>query len=331
VQTGSNDIFLVDSATIKEYGIEDEMYKPFVAGEDVQRWHSEAKVDEYLLYTTPETNLDDYPGTKEYLEDNREELEDRYTVKQGKKWYQLARHRPETFDKKKVVTPDICYYSNFWFDESADMYALNTSYCLALGAVGGYYLAGVLNSDAVQFYLRRSAPKYGNNYMRYQRDYIFGLPIPDPAENDGSVVDKVMSLSKELHELAESYQDAKSRMSSPEEILDGYDVGSLSFAAYIQSLGLDDKDGEVSPSQNGTTVRVNVQSSVEFVSEEAAAAFTRLIRELDVETVGDLEDLELPTSDDELVAAVEEYEESQSVAETAPDEARRLEKKLNEQ
>jgi len=331
VQTGSNDIFLVDSATIKEYGIEDEMYKPFVAGEDVQRWHSEAKVDEYLLYTTPETNLDDYPGTKEYLEDNREELEDRYTVKQGKKWYQLARHRPETFDKKKVVTPDICYYSNFWFDESADMYALNTSYCLALGAVGGYYLAGVLNSDAVQFYLRRSAPKYGNNYMRYQRDYIFGLPIPDPAEDDNTAVDKVISLSKELHELAESYQDAKSQVLSPENILDGHNVEPLSFAAYIQTLELDDVDGEVSPSQDGTIVQVNVQSSVELISEETAEAFTTLVRELDVETIGELENLELPTSADGLVAAAKTYEESQSAVESAPDEARELEKELNKQ
>lgn len=307
------------------------VYKPFVAGEDVQRWHSDAKEDEYLLYTTPEMNLDDYPGTREYLEDNREELEDRYTVKQGKKWYQLARHRPGTFDNEKVVTPDICYYSNFWFDESADMYALNTTYCLVLGAVDGYYLAGVLNSDAVQFYLRRSAPKYGNNYMRYQRDYIFGLPIPDPAENDDTVVDEVISLSRSLHELAESYQDAKARVSSPEEILNGYDVGSLSFAAYIQSLGLGDEDGEVSPSQNGTEVRVNVQSSVEFVSDETAGAFTTLVREMDVETVGELEDLELPTSADGLLAAAEAYEESQSVVESAPDEARELEAELNEQ
>lgn len=331
VQTGANDIFLVDSATIRKYGIEDEIYKPFVAGEDVQRWHSDAKEDEYLLYTTPEMNLDDFPGTREYLEDNREELEDRYTVKQGKKWYQLARHRPGTFDNEKVVTPDICYYSNFWFDESADMYALNTTYCLVLEAVDGYYLAGVLNSDAVQFYLRRSAPKYGNNYMRYQRDYIFGLPIPDPAENDNTVVDEVISLSESLHELAESYQDAKARVSSPEEILNGYDVGSLSFAAYIQSIGLGDQDGEVSPSQNGTEVRVNVQSSVEFVSDETAGAFTALVREMDVETVGELEDLELPTSAEGLMSAAEAYEESQSVVESAPDEARELEAELNQQ
>ncbi|WP_227379921.1 hypothetical protein [Haladaptatus halobius] len=160
---------------------------------------------------------------------------------------------------------------------------------------------------------------------------VFGLPIPDPKENDDGVVDKVISLSRDLHELAERYQDAKADVSSPEEILKRYEVNSLSFAVYIQSIGLGDEDGEVSPSQDGTTVRVNVQSSVEFVSEEAAAAFTTLIRKLDVESVEELESLELPTSADELVAVAEEYEEAQSVVESAPDEARKLEKKLNQQ
>ncbi|WP_042661843.1 hypothetical protein [Haloferax sp. ATB1] len=141
----------------------------------------------------------------------------------------------------------------------------------------------------------------------------------------------MISLSKSLHEIAESYQEAKARVSSPEEILNGYDVGSLSFAAYIQSLGLGDEDGEVSPSQNGTEVRVNVQSSVEFVSDETAEAFTTLVREMDVETVGELEDLELPTSADGLLAAAEAYEESQSVVESTPDQARELEAELNEQ
>lgn len=330
-QTGANGIFLIDSDTFEKYDIEEELVKSYVAGEDVQRWSSSAKEDEFLLYTTPEMNIDAYPGAKAYLEDNREELEDRYTVEQGKKWYQLARHRPGTFDRKKVITPDICYYSNFWFDESGEMHALNTTYCLALEAVDGFYLAGVLNSDAVQFYLRRSAPKYGNNYMRYQRDYIFGLPIPDPEENDAEVVERVISLSEELHGLADRYQKAKGYVSSPERVLDGYGVDSLSFAGYVQSLDLGDEDGEVSASRDGTTVHVNVQSSVEFVSEVAADAFATLVYELGIDSVGGLEELELPTNADELVAVADEYEASQSVVDQAPEEARELERKLNEQ
>ena len=126
-------------------------------------------------------------------------------------------------------------------------------------------------------------------------------------------------------------EDGWSQVLSPENILDGYNVESLSFAAYIQTLELDDVDGEVSPSQDGTIVRVNVQSSVELISEETAEAFTTLVRELDVETIGELENLELPTSADGLVAAAKTYKESQSAVESAPDEARESEKKLNKQ
>lgn len=331
IQTGANDVFLVNENTVREYNIEDELIHPYVDGENVHRWYSEPMEEEYILYTEPNLNLNSYPGAKEYLEEHREELENRYCVKQGKKWYQLARHRPGAFEREKVVTPDICYYSNFWFDDSCETYALNTAYCIASRELDGNYLAGVLNSDPIQFFIRRSAPKYGNNYLRYITDYLFDLPIPDPNEKNTENVEKVASLAEELQKLTSRYKMAKKSVDSPESILDGYDVEPLSFAGYIQKMNLGDGDGEVSPSQNGIEVRLNVQSSIDFVSEKAAEAFVVTVQRLEIDNVGELEDLKLPTNSEDLVAVAQDYSDAESVIENGPDEARTLESELNRQ
>lgn len=329
IQTGANDVFLVDEETVQQYNIEDELVHPYVDGENVHRWHSEPMDGEYILYTEPSLNLDSHPGAKDYLEDHREELEDRYCVKQGKKWYQLARHRPGAFEREKVVTPDICYYSNFWYDDSCETYALNTAYCMSSSKLDGDYLAGIMNSDPIQFFIRRSAPKYSNNYLRYITDYLFDLPIPDPSEKDSENVDKVATLAEEMQVLTARYKESKGYIESPASILDGYDVDSLSFAGYIQQMSMGDSSGEVSPSRNGSTVQLNVQSSIEFVSEEDAEAFMTIVGPMDIDSIGDFEELELPTNEAELGSVAHEYRNAQSVVEEAPDEARKLERNLN--
>lgn len=75
---------------------------------------------------------------------------------------------------------------------------------------------------------------------------------------------------------------------------------------------------------------MNVQSSVEFISEETAEAFTTLLEGLDPDTVGDLNEFEIPTSSDELLTAAQAYEDARELVGDAPDEARELEVELNE-
>lgn len=328
-QTGANDVFVIDSATVERYDIEEEIAKPLVTGEDVHRWHTELE-DQYLVYTTPELTLDDYPNTKAYLEEHRDDLESRYAVEQGKKWFQLARHRPGTFDREKVISPDICYYSNFWYDDSREVHALNTTYCLWAESLEGHYLTGIFNSNAVQFYMRRSAPKYSNNYMRYQRDYLLEIPIPDPEDNEPGTVDRVVAKASELRDVAHRFQEARETVKNPKSLLDETETGPLSFAGYIMQMNLDSDDGEVALNRDGETIRFNVQDSIEFVNEESAEAFARLIELLGIENVGDVRDLEVPESERELIEAIEWFDDAEETVEEAVEEARLLESDLND-
>lgn len=329
VQTGANDIFIVDEETIKEYDLEDEIVHPLVAGKDVHRWYSTID-DQYILYTTPEMNISNYPKAEAYLEEHREELEDRYCVSQGKKWFVLERHRPGVFDRKKVITPDICYYSNFWYDKTKSVYGLNTTYNIASEALDGDYLAGILNSNAVQFYMRRSAPKYSNNYMRYQRDYLLEIPVPDPEENDRGTVETVVETAEKLRNTAERYVEAKELLENPETVLESIETGSLSFAGYVIQMNLDSDDGDVSPNQDGHIVRLNVQDSIEFTDEEVASGFIKLIQALEVESMSELRTLDLPESKEGLSQTVDSLERSQETVDSGKETANRLEEDLND-
>jgi type I restriction-modification system DNA methylase subunit len=332
VQTGSNDIFVVDEATIEEYGIEDEVVHPTLGGRDVVRWYT-AAMDKYILYTTPDTDLDDVPGAKAYLEDNREGLEERYCVTDNRReWYELAEYRPGVFDKNKVVTPDICYYNNFFQDEDGEFYSLNSTYVLFSEELRSEYLVGVLNSDPVQFYMRRTAPQYGNDYLRYITNYLFEIPIPDPAEADDALVGSIVDTATELKQVSKRYQEAGELMESPELVFEREDVDrlSLSFAGYVDSMDFGGEDANVSPNVDETTVRLNVQDTIKFVSEDVAEAFAELLRAFDIDTVGELEEFKAPSSEAALQSVVEAFEKAEERLDSDVEIASDLDEQLNE-
>ncbi len=330
VQTGSNDVFLLDTETIERYNIEEEVVFPTVGGRDSTRWYT-TKQDKYILYLTGEEALDEIPNTKQYLEDNRDELESRYCVKQGKKWFQLARHRPGLFDQKKVITPDICYYNNFFVDSEVCFYALNSTYVMFADNLQEEYLVGILNSDAVQFYMRRTAPQYGNDYLRYVTSYLEEIPIPDPDDADESLVETVLEKTKELKRISKRYQEAKSIVASPELVFEQENIerSSLSFAGYIKSMDISGEDAEISTNIDGTTVRLNVQDTIKFTNEDVAEGFATLIKILEIKTSRELEQLEVPSSKEELFGILEAFEVAKKRTEEDIETAIELEEELN--
>ena len=332
IQTGLNDVFVIDQETIDEYGIEDKVVHPTLGGRDITRWHTQ-KLGKYVLYMTPDVDLDEIPGAKAYLEDNREELESRYCVEQGKYWYQLARHRPGIFARKKVITPDICYYNNFFHDNDVEFYALNSAYVLFADNLANEYLVGILNSDAVQFYMRRTAPQYGNDYLRYVTSYLFEIPIPDPEINDTKIVNTVKDTSDSLRKLRNNYRQAKDLLENPHlvyEQIQDIERSSLSFAGYIETMSIGDGSGEVSTAVDGDSVRLNVQDEISFVSANAAEHFAQLLRVFDVNIIEELESLDVPKTVSGLEQVAEAFKDAEYVREKGPDEAEELEITLND-
>lgn len=176
VATGADDIFILGPADRER--IESELLYPIVRGENVKR--GKASGFDYLLnpYTDDGDVIDisRYPEAQSYLKHHKEELEDRYCVREkGKLWF-------ETHDvvdtkrqiKSKIVTPDITSSAKFAVVEGCITH--NTCYTITnpnnLDAFAGY-----LSSDVFEFILKSSLPKVDDGYWRQlKRDFI-KLPV----------------------------------------------------------------------------------------------------------------------------------------------------------
>lgn len=333
VQTGNNDVFKLDEEVLDEYDIEGELVKPLVIGEDINRWHSDAPESPKLLYISNETTLDENSGAEEYLEDRRDDLEDRYCVTdENRRWFDLARNRPDTFGQELIFTPDVSYYSNFWYDPTGEVYGLNSVYVLyIIDNFDPYYQLGVFNSNVVQFFIRRIASSYSSDYLRYQWDYMKRVPLPDPDEAPDNLVSSVRDTAESLSELRRRYVAAKETVETPKRLLESTETKPFTYAGYIDRLGYQDLEGELHPTVDGDTIRFGVSgAAMEFNEQQTAEAVHTLLGILDVDTAADLQELELPPSASELHGLVDRYQEAVEVVETAPEKARRLEKEYNE-
>jgi type I restriction-modification system DNA methylase subunit len=332
LRTGANDVFVVTEATIEEYGLEEELIHPLVGGKEVERWYSPWK-DQYVIYTRNDTEIDEYPNTKSYFEDHRDDLEDRYCVKvSGEPWYAIDKiKKPELFERPKVITPDIVLYNNFWLDESEKFYCLDTTYyAISNGDTSEWYLLGLLNSDAVQFWYRRVAPTYKDDFPRYKSEYLQKIPIPDPESADSELVSKVESLASNLQDQVAEYHDSEAILADPLKIFDrnSIDQDSISLAEYVDSMSL--SDGDISDTYcDDMMVQLNVQDKVECTSESAAEAFHRFIEIMGFDSVSEIKAFDVPRTDDGLKEFVDAFEKASSGLGELEQEIIQSEKKLN--
>lgn len=333
IQTGANPIFKLTKDVLKEYDIKDELVKELVSGGDVHRWYSDVPAFPKLLYIANHHGLDDYPQAKRYLRDHKETLENRYCVTdESRRWFDVARNRPDTFGKELIFTPDMTYYSNFWYEPSGEVYGLNSVYVLyIIDGFDPYYQLAIFNSNVAQFYIRRIASSYGSDYLRYQWDYMKKVPLPDPSNVPSELAEEVRQTAKELSELRKEYVDAKNVRENPAKLLDEFETKSLSFAGYVERLGHQEMEGELNPSLDDETIKFGVSgASIEFKDESAAEIVYELLQALEITTSHELRNLELPALKKDLVRLSERYKEALSTIDEAPEKAKGLEREYNE-
>lgn len=200
IKTGFNTAFVIDGAKRAELIAQDprsaEIIKPLVIGKDIGKWNVAYK-DQWLIFTRRGININSYPAILAYLEQFHQKLEPRpedWDSDQdwpGRKpgpyqWCELqdpiAYH--DAFEKPKIVFPDIALKSRFAFDERGS-YLGNTGYIIP---VKDFYLLGVLNSSAVEDFYRELSTQIRGGYLRFIRQYVEQIPIPDASASDRSAI-----------------------------------------------------------------------------------------------------------------------------------------------
>ncbi|MDO8613452.1 MAG: N-6 DNA methylase [Dehalococcoidia bacterium] len=226
-------------ATGRQHEIEAEFLHPLLKGSlHMRRWLIEPSGmlvvfpydvtgDRYDLVTDGALQARS-PHLWRYLLDNRAQLEGRENGRmRGVEWYayvypkNLARfHRP------KLLTPSIAQVASFSYDTSGEYYFVGSGggggggYGLTLSAeyqISPYYLLGLLNSRALDFYLQRriKSSRFHGGYWSYNRQYIARLPIHVPGAGR-----RPKALHQQLDALARRMLDLHQRLAAKGEVED---------------------------------------------------------------------------------------------------------------
>ena len=139
-------------------------------------------------------DLSEYPLSKAYLEQHREELLSRkYVVEAGRNWYEIwVPQDPDAWDQPKLVFRDIAEKPTFWIDlersvVNGDCYWLacqNSSRSDLL-----WLAAAVANSTFIErFYDYRFNNKLYAGRRRFMTQYVQEFPLPDPDSAIGKAI-----------------------------------------------------------------------------------------------------------------------------------------------
>ncbi len=203
VQTGADKIFLLHQSKINDIKIEKNLLKPFLKGRDVRKWKISWRGMHLLfphmqenstIIAIPESELrTKYPQTFNYLETSKEKLNSRKWF--GKtatdiygEWYALMYSvNPAMFEQPKLVTPAISNKNNFTYDLDGYCFSVGGGTIYGISLVGDiwsernyYYLLGILNSNAVEFYFKHISSVLSGGYYEYHSQYLERLPISFP-------------------------------------------------------------------------------------------------------------------------------------------------------
>lgn len=317
IKTQRDKVFIIHEDIVEENDIESDIIKAVLKGRDVRRWNI-AHRKLHLIYpykiVNSELNLiriSDYQFLKKYLERFDKTLKMRHCVKvEGKAWYELDRPRkPSLFEvSSKIVTPCISDRNNFAVDHRG-YYCSNSCCVLILHSekIESNYLLGLLNSKALEFYIKQLAPMISGGYYQYKPQYLKLIPIKLPqtekekefANRITEKVSQILQLTEQMHSLGDkisnfphSYFGDNWEFSKLMDMLKTQSLSKPSYAISEKSLQphyLMDLEGE-------EIFRVSLAPNefVDFTSEEVASYVLQMLRTLSGVTKREFLELRIP-------------------------------------
>jgi hypothetical protein len=210
IKTGFNKAFVIDGAKraelIAQYPKSAEIIKPLAVGDDVRKWCVRDS-NTYLIYAYHGIDIFQYPAIYDYLLSFQKKLEARATIK-SHEWYELQQPQfaySSSFEKPKIICPEICKEPRFTFDTSG-LFTNNKAFIIPLNDL---YLLGILNSSCAWEYTKLICSSLGdeNKGGRLMLQWVNfkKMPIPSasPADKNAiaTLVNYILFLTKELKDI----------------------------------------------------------------------------------------------------------------------------------
>lgn len=245
IATGSNEAFLIDEQKknnlIKNDPKSAEIIQPVLRGRDIYRYHYELP-NQYIILSKNGVDITkDYRAIYNHLESFGPKFKSRGA--KGEHWTNLrACSFFDDFKKEKIIWIELSDSGRFSLC-SNEIYLLNSAYFLLppKGYSSGYLLA-ILNSTAMQFYLKQIANTSGVGTFRYFNIYVKEFAIPEAEEsiqiNFVQKADLMLSLNEQLQDLTGKFIRTLQRKFEIDKLskkLENWH--KLTYAEFIKELG----------------------------------------------------------------------------------------------
>ena len=183
-------VFIIGGERRSELIAEDprsaELIRPLVIGKDIRRWTVENN-DRWLIVTPVGINITAYPAIKKHFERFSEKLSARR--EKGDYYWELRRCAYyDKFDLPKIVYQEIADKPVVAILE-AGWFINNKAYMIPTDDL---YLLGVLNSNAVETWLRNKGNTVMGGAISMHTEMVSRVPIPNPSNVERAAIEKIV-------------------------------------------------------------------------------------------------------------------------------------------
>jgi len=183
MQTGHNESLVVSEEDIEEYNLEEELLKPLAKTKNIRRYLIR-NIKSYVLWTEVD-DISQYPNIKEYLENYKEDLADRYDIKsRGADWWKISNPRNQDLfasQEARILTPFMSTSNKFaidtdqHFNDGGDIRAIFEED----SPVDLHYTLALLNTTLGEFYHKNTAKLKRDGYYEYYGNAMQKFPVFD--------------------------------------------------------------------------------------------------------------------------------------------------------
>ena len=208
ILTGANKVFILDEEK-RNYLLNMDKniinyIKPILRGKDIEKYSANFKGYYLLNLHNGIPNVSDcvYLNPNEKLYKYLESFGDEFISRgeKGKNWYNLRScNYLEVYEKNKIIYSDIVQESGKFYLDTEKYYTNDTAFLIYHPELNILkYLTGILNTNLVHkiYLMFYSGGKLGNKGLRYKKEFISQIPIPNYNEKIVTIVEKIIELKK---------------------------------------------------------------------------------------------------------------------------------------
>lgn len=214
-----------------------ELIKPYYTTKELTKIYGERKNKYWIIYTNSSfkdpKRIEAYPKIKEHLDKFRDVI----TSENGT--YGLNRPRVEYFFQgEKIMSVRKCAIPAFTYTDF-DCYVSRAFFSIKSNRINNKYLAAILNSKLVAFWLKHKGKMQGFQYQ-VDKDPIINIPVALTEDTTPfqSLIDYIIFLKANINQKTNEYVSNEHIIQSFEDVINAC-VYELYFAEHMKEKGID--------------------------------------------------------------------------------------------